>query len=61
MELLKYLFFILDSEKNGSVTFVELKAFILSLWGEEVLGNVMDAVKYLESLDEGRADFNYRG
>ena len=60
IEMLKFMFYILDREKSGYVDKTEIKHLILLLWHHEVSSNLRTALEYFDELDlgDGRLTFN---
>ena len=59
IEMLKFMFYILDREKTGYVDKTEIKHLILLLWHHEVSSNLNTALEYFDALDlgDGRLTF----
>lgn len=59
IEMLKFVFYILDREKSGFVDKTEIKHLILLLWHHEVSSNLNTAMEYFDELDlgDGRLSF----
>eukprot|EP01038_Epipyxis_sp_PR26KG_P007465 gene7465-10176_t len=59
-ELLKYLFYVLDTQKSGLVEKNEVKHFIQGIWHHEITSNVKEAMDYLEKIDDGDGTYNFK-
>lgn len=59
LELLRYMFYILDPQKTGLVEKHELKHFFLTIWKQRPYGNVQEAMDHLHKLDED-GTYNFR-
>ena len=51
----------MDPQNAGFVDFSHFKVIISSLWNNEVVGNIKEALIYCESLDDGEAKFSFKG
>lgn len=60
IEMLKFMFYILDREKTGYVDKTEIKHLIFLLWHHEISSNLKTALEYFDELDlgDGRLTFN---
>lgn len=60
VDLVKYIFYILDPSKTDLIEKNEVKHFIVTIWNNEINSNIKTAMGYLDEIDLGEGTFNFK-